>query len=165
MMAVTNASPQTVYLPMTDATTVIGAGLQIKTKAGRAFRPVPTCAIPVCEDGCQVSACAPTSAVRALLPGETFSFEWQSFELQDGNQTCISGERACLTPKPAGDGRYLMTVCYGTVVRPVNGAQTASRSPLDHSVLLDAAADDIRCDKPLEFGVPGYDVRYQVVLK
>lgn len=165
MMAVTNQTDQVLYLDMTDSTTVIGDAVQIRTKKqGRLFRPVPTCALPLCTDGCVVNACVPAFAVRALMPGETYSFEWQSFEFEDGVQGCEAGERACLVSKPAGDGRYTMTVCYGLSVRPREGALEVRRRNDDHNIIEDAIADDVRCAPALDFGVPGYDVRYQVQL-
>lgn len=166
MMAVTNRTGHIVYLPMTDATSVVGAAVEIRQKGkDTPFRPINTCSTPMCDDGCQVSACASSDAVRALLPDETYSFVWNPFRFDDITIGCADGVRACLAAHPAGDGRYTMTVCFGAGLRPSSGATSLSRRPDDNAIIDGAVADDIACAVPFEFGVPGWDVRYQVTLR
>ena len=160
MMALTNSTDHVVYLDMTPGGDILGGGLRLQHSGQNDFIiPTPSCKQRLCSDACAVSACANGSAVREILPRQTYTLEWVPYEFTAGQDPCPG--QACVQPGRAPDGRYLMSACYGTEITVSGTPQKSSTDPL---VIEGAQVTALTCTKTFDIGLPGYDVRYQLYI-
>ena len=160
-----NRSAAVVYLPLTDARTPLDAALTFAAKGSDPFKAALSCADVSCSAGCDVQTCARVSAVRELSPGEALLVDWDNFRYDEGELACtVSGEsRACVSGSRVPKGRYLARVCFGRGIKAA--AAQMQRSAADPQIIVGAALDVEECLTPLELGVPGYNVRYEIEIR
>jgi hypothetical protein len=165
MMALTNNTGSTIYLDMIPGGDILGGGVRLQHKGSADYLvPAASCAELLCSDNgpsdnCAVTPCTDPPAVRAILPEQTYTFDWIPYEFSAGTDTCAG--QSCISPVKAAAGRYLMSACYSTTLTTIGTPQKLATDPM---VISGAQVTTPTCSKTFEIGVPGYDVRYQLYL-
>jgi|GEM_PF-6529849 len=161
---ITNQGTRPLFIQAGVYHTPIGQGLQIQPqKPILDFKSYMDCDVPMCAYACdKTTLCHTQSQVFQLVAGQTWMFEWNGVVYVPSTAACQNQTAVCTEAMPLPAGRYDVTLCYGTQIKPIPGT-VISVDTESAQWIQNAQVQDPVCENHIiSFRIPSDYVRYEM---